>query len=82
MVMVAYRTNFEKTLRKIKDSQKKAHVKAQITKIINNPETGKPLRYCRKNTREEYIPPYRLSYCYNAHENTLVFLVLYHKDEQ
>jgi mRNA-degrading endonuclease RelE of RelBE toxin-antitoxin system len=82
MVTVAYSTGFEKTIRKIKDNSLKAHVKAQIIRIINNPETGKPMRYCRKKTREVYIPPFRLSYCYDKHADSIVFLTLYHKDEQ
>jgi hypothetical protein len=29
-----------------------------------------------------YIPPFRLSYLYNKRNDTLIFLSLYHKDEQ
>ena len=36
MVTVAYSTGFEKTIRKIKDNSLKAHVKAQIIRIINS----------------------------------------------
>ena len=60
----------------------KERVKTQIVKIVNNPSIGKPLRYSRKQTREVYIPPFRLSYLYNKRTDTLVFLSLYHKDEQ
>ena len=82
MVMVAYSSRFEKTIRKIQDSGLKERVKARIIRIVNDPETGKPMRWCRKNTREVYIPPFRLSYCYDKKDDTLVFLALYHKDEQ
>jgi mRNA-degrading endonuclease RelE of RelBE toxin-antitoxin system len=82
MVTVAYGTHFEKTIKKIKDAELKERIKAQIVKIINNPEIGKPMRYSRKQTREVYIPPFRLSYLYDKRRDTLVFLVLYHKDKQ
>ena len=82
MVTVAYGTHFEKTIKKIKDAELKERIKARIVKIINNPEIQKPMRYSRKQTREVYIPPFRLSYLYDKRRDTLVFLVLYHKDKQ
>jgi len=82
MVTVAYSSHVEKTIRKIQDASLKERVKARIKRIINDPESGKPMRWCRKNTREVYIPPFRLSYCYDKKNDTLVFLALYHKDEQ
>ena len=82
MVTVAYGTHFEKTIKKIKDAELKERIKAQIVKIINNPEIGKQMRYSRKQTREVYIPPFRLSYLYDKRRDTLVFLILYHKDQQ
>jgi len=82
MVTVAYSSHFEKAIRKIQDASLKERVKARIIRIIEDPETGKPMRWCRKNTREVYIPPFRLSYCYHKRNETLVFLSLYHKDEQ
>jgi len=51
MVTVAYSTRFEKTVRKIHDAAQKERVKAQIRKIVSDPRCGKPVRYCRKNTR-------------------------------
>jgi mRNA-degrading endonuclease RelE of RelBE toxin-antitoxin system len=82
MVTVAYSSRFEKTLRKIRDAALKERVKVQIARIVNDPETGKPMRWCRKKTREVYVPPYRLSYCYDTTTDTVVFLAFYHKDEQ
>jgi hypothetical protein len=29
-----------------------------------------------------YVPPFRLSYWFDHRKDTLVFLALYHKDEQ
>jgi len=51
-------------------------------KIIQNPDVGKPMRYARKGTREVYIKPFRLSYAYISEEDKIIFLDLYHKDEQ
>jgi mRNA-degrading endonuclease RelE of RelBE toxin-antitoxin system len=82
MVTVAYHPHFEKTIRKIKDARLKERVKQQIRKIINDPSIGKPMRYCRKKTREVYIPPFRLSYWFDKQKDTLVFLALHHKDDQ
>jgi len=82
MVTVGYGPSFEKKVRKIKDRLLKLKVKNKILKIINSPEIGKPMRYSRKGTREVYIPPFRLSYLYLKNEEKIIFLDLYHKDEQ
>ncbi len=82
MVTVSYDPSFEKKVRKIKDQLLKLKVKNKILKIINSPEIGKPMRYSRKGTREVYIPPFRLSYLYLKNEEKIIFLDLYHKDEQ
>lgn len=82
MVNVDYDDLFEKRYKKIKDASLKLHVKKQIVKIIKMPEAGKPMRHDRKGTREVYIPPFRLSYAYIKDEDRIIFLDLYHKDEQ
>jgi mRNA-degrading endonuclease RelE of RelBE toxin-antitoxin system len=82
MVTVACSTRFEKTIRKIQVASVKERVKAQIRKIINNPQTGKPMRYCRKNTRGVNIPPFQLSYYFDKNHDKIVFLAPCHKDEQ
>ena len=53
-----------------------------ISKIIQNPDIGKPMQNNRKGTREVYISPFRLSYSYNLNEKVLTLLDFYHKDEQ
>jgi mRNA-degrading endonuclease RelE of RelBE toxin-antitoxin system len=53
-----------------------------IEKIIANPEIGKPMKYERKNTREIYLPPFRVSYAYDKFTDTLIFLDVYHKKKQ
>jgi len=80
MVTVAYTKDFDKALSKLSKSPLKEKIKNQILKIIADPTIGKPLRYERRGTRELYIKTYRLAYCYVDDE--LIFLTIYHKDEQ
>ncbi len=82
MLNIDYKKDFLKAISKIKNQAVKAKIKKHVEKIIENPKIGKPMRYNRKGTREVYIVPYRLAYAYNPAENTLIFLDIYHKDEQ
>jgi mRNA-degrading endonuclease RelE of RelBE toxin-antitoxin system len=82
MLIIEHDSKFLKKVSKIKNQDLKLKVKKQIEKIIGNPEIGKPMRYARKGTRELYIPPFRLAYAYQESENKIIFLELYHKDEQ
>ncbi|HLD72858.1 MAG TPA: type II toxin-antitoxin system RelE/ParE family toxin [Candidatus Nanoarchaeia archaeon] len=80
MLEIEYSPDFLSLLRKIKNNADKEKVKKQIKKIIEDPEIGKPMRYARKGTREVYLGSFRLSYA--LVDNKLIFLDLYHKDEQ
>ncbi len=82
MLAIDHSDNFISIINKIKNKADQERVKKQIKKIIENPEIGKPMRYARKGTREVYIGSFRLSYAYIKEENKLIFLGLYHKDEQ
>ena len=82
MLKVEYSDDLLKTISKIKDASVKEKVKKQIRKIICQPTTGKPMKYARKGSRELYIGSYRLAYSYKKDKNKLIFLELYHKDEQ
>ncbi len=82
MLKVDYSDDLLKTIKKINDASLKEKIKKQIKKIVEEPEIGKPMRYARKSTREIYIGSYRLAYVYNKDKNKLIFLDLYHKDEQ
>jgi mRNA-degrading endonuclease RelE of RelBE toxin-antitoxin system len=73
--------NFKQIFRKL-DGSVRIKVKKLILKVIENPEVGKPMMHNRKGTREVYVKPFRLSYAYLPGENTIIFLDLYHKDEQ
>ena len=82
MVIAKYDSIFEQKMRKIKNAADKEKVKKQMAKILENPEIGKPMRYSRKGTRETYISSFQLSYIYYQLENSVLFLDIYHKDEQ
>ena len=80
MVEVIFDPNFKKDFKKIKDKSVKEKIIKQVSKIKDNVEIGKPMRFDRKGTRELYIPPWRLSY--KLEEDTVYILALYHKDLQ
>lgn len=82
MLIVERKPNFLKKINKIKDNFLKNQIKKQTKKIIDNPEVGKPMKYERRGTREVYINPFRLAYAYLPDKNKVIFLDLYHKDEQ
>ncbi len=82
MLDIDYKKGFLKVISKIKNKANKEKIKKQVEKILDNPEVGKPMMYGRKETREVYVAPYRLAYSYNPSENKIVFLDIYHKDEQ
>ena len=82
MVNVGYDDYFLKLFQKIKNADLKEKIKKQIAKIVKNPQIGKPMMHNRKGTREVYVSPFRLSYIYSKEEDKLIFLDLYHKDEQ
>ena len=82
MVKEIIRTdNFLRRLKKL-DKSVLERVEKLIIKILNNPEIGKPMRYDRKETRELYISPFRLNYIFDKARDILIFLDVYHKDEQ
>ena len=80
MVEVIFDPNFKKDFKKIKDKSVKEKIIKQVSKIKDNPEIGKPMRFDRKGTRELYISPWRLSY--KMEGDTVYILALYHKDLQ
>ena len=82
MVNVEFNPDFQKIFSKIKDLVLKKKLIKQISKLKENPEIGKPMRFNRRGTRELYISPFRLSYIYFKEEDKIIILDLYHKDEQ
>ena len=82
MVKAIFHPSFQKAFSKIKDNGLKEKIFQQFLQIRENPEIGKPMKYSRRGTREVYIQPFRLSYIYLMEEEKILFLELYHKDEQ
>ncbi len=82
MVEVRFDKKFTSVFSKIKDSEFRSRVIKQVEKISANPEIGKPMRNIRKNTRELYVSPFRISYSYLKSENIVYILDLYHKKKQ
>lgn len=83
MVVAVQKTDhFLSAYRKFKDAGFRERIDKQMEKIIADPEIGKPMRFERKCTREVYISPYRLAYAYFPEDGKIVFLDLYHKNEQ
>ncbi|PIU29954.1 MAG: hypothetical protein COS25_01840 [Candidatus Nealsonbacteria bacterium CG02_land_8_20_14_3_00_37_10] len=82
MVKIAFSADFQKTFSKIKDSSLKERILKQISKICKSPDSGKPMRFSRKGTREIYVAPFRISYIYLKDEGKVVLLSFYHKDKQ
>ena len=82
MVKIAFNPAFSKIFSKIRDSSLKERIIKQFSKIKENPEIGKPMRYTKKGSREVYVAPFRLSYLYIKEEEKILFVNLYHKDEQ
>jgi mRNA-degrading endonuclease RelE of RelBE toxin-antitoxin system len=78
MVAVIYTEKFEREFRKADRSIKEKAGK-QIRKIIDNPETGKPLRYNLKGERSVYVKPFRIIYAF--FDNTIYFLRFEHRKE-
>ncbi|MCK4326972.1 MAG: hypothetical protein KAW41_00675 [Candidatus Diapherotrites archaeon] len=82
MVTVGSDSVFKKRAKKIRDNALKEKVKKQVARIVRDPTIGEPMRFSRKNTREVYIAPFRLSCLCLKSQDTIVFLDLYHKDGQ
>ncbi len=78
MVEVIYTEKFEREFKKA-DGSVKEKVAKQIKKIIENPETGKPLRYDLKGERTVYVKPYRIIYSFFS--NQIHFLRFEHRGE-
>lgn len=76
MVEVIFTDKFERELKKT-DNSIKDNVRKQIAKIIQDPETGKPLRYNLKGERTVYVRPYRIIYAFSS--NILYFLRFEHR---
>ncbi len=77
MVKITFSEGFKKEFKKIKDKNLKEKIIKQIKKILDNPQTGKPLRYDLKGERTLYIKPYRLIYTIKKDE--IILLRILHR---
>ena len=77
ITQVIWTKKIERELRKLRDKTIKDRVKDQIEKVLDNPETGKPLRFALKGERSVYVTPYRLIYA--AQGDTLYLLRFEHR---
>jgi len=78
MVEVIYTEKFEKEVKKIENFIKDKVIK-QISKIVQNPNVGKPLRYNLKGERTIYVKPFRIIYSFS--NNTIYFLRFEHRKD-
>ncbi|PIN89307.1 hypothetical protein COU60_04090 [Candidatus Pacearchaeota archaeon CG10_big_fil_rev_8_21_14_0_10_34_76] len=78
MVEYIFTEKFEKEFRKA-DNSIKEKARKQIKKILEDPETGKPLRYDLKGERTVYVKPFRIIYSFS--NNTIYFLRFEHRGE-
>ena len=74
MVESIFTEKFEREFKKA-DNSIKEKARKQIKKIMEDPKTGKPLRYNLKRT--VYVKPYRIIYSFS--DNTVYFLRFEHR---
>lgn len=72
---------FKKIFNRLDKKFQKRAIKL-IQKIVRDPNTGKPMKYGRRGTREVYLKPFRLSYAYSHEESMITLLDFYHKKKQ
>lgn len=79
MVKVTYTHEFRKTVKKIKDNSLKSRIIKQLQKIVEKPDTGKPLGYSLRGERTVYVKPFRIIYSYTKGE--VIFHRFKHRKE-
>jgi addiction module RelE/StbE family toxin len=76
---IVYTQKFERDVGKVRDSSLKERLEKQIRKIVEDPESGKPLRYGLKGEWTTRIKPYRLIYA--VQKDRLILLRFEHRKE-
>lgn len=76
---VIYTAKFEGEVRKVKDSSVRERLEKQIRKVVEDPDSGKPLRYGLKGEWTIRVKPYRLIYA--VQEDKLILLRFEHRKE-
>ena len=70
---------FVRDVKKLRDKKTKERIDAEVRRIRENPDVGKPLGYGLKGEKTVRIPPYRLIYAVIG--NNLILLSFEHRDE-
>jgi mRNA-degrading endonuclease RelE of RelBE toxin-antitoxin system len=70
---------FVRDVKKLRDKKTKERIDAEVKRIRENPDVGKPLGYGLKGEKTVRIPPYRLIYAVIG--NNLILLRFEHRDE-
>jgi len=76
--IIVWTQRFEQEFKKIKDRATQDKIEKQITKIRNNPNFGKPLRYNLRGERTIYVKPHRL--IFKVEGDKLILLRFEHRD--
>jgi mRNA-degrading endonuclease RelE of RelBE toxin-antitoxin system len=83
---ISFGNKFKKAFKRFKDKSFRDKIKNRARELIykhgKGERKGKHMRNIRKGTLEVKIDSYRLSFIYLEEEDELVFLDLYHKDDQ
>lgn len=76
---VTFTQRFDEQFRKIARTPLRERLEKQVSKIMRNPELGKPLRYYHRGDRTTYVKPYRL--IYRVEGDALILINFQHRKE-
>ena len=77
---VLYTDEFQKDVAKIKDNLIRSCVKKLLQRLVDNPMSGKPLKYDYAGLRNLRIPPFRIIYEFNEKEKTIILHKFEHRE--
>ena len=78
-IEILYTEEFQKDVRKIRDSLIRIRIKKLIGRLTENPNLGKPLKYELSGFRSLRIKPFRLIYEFK--NNQIILHKFEHRDE-
>jgi addiction module RelE/StbE family toxin len=73
---IVYTEKFERDVKKLKDSLVRERIAKQVEKLVENPESGKPLRYGLKGEWTIRVKPYPIIYA--VQDDRLILLRFEH----
>ena len=77
---VLYTDEFQKDVTKIKDNLIRIRIKKLVQRLIDNPVSGKPLKYNYAGLRSLRIPPFRIIYEFNERGKTIILHKFEHRE--